>query len=95
MKYRFAIIMVACCAASVEGQDMKVKLSPEIGSVTVTHNGKLVTIARSQDPANTVNPVYAKTSRNCPPFCIQPAVLAPGVETIGELELVDGQFEFH
>jgi 3-mercaptopyruvate sulfurtransferase SseA len=29
------------------------------------------------------------TSRKCPPFCIQPATLAPGVETIGEVEMLD------
>ena len=35
------------------------------------------------------NPAFAKTSRKCPPFCIQPSTLAPGVETIGEVELID------
>ena len=38
---------------------------------------------------NTVNPAFAKTSRKCPPFCIQPSALAPGVETIAELEMLD------
>ncbi|MQX38561.1 rhodanese-like domain-containing protein, partial [Roseospira navarrensis] len=32
---------------------------------------------------------YAKTSRPCPSFCIQPMEAAPGVATIGELELLD------
>ena len=36
-----------------------------------------------------VKPAFAKTSRKCPPFCIQPMTLAPGVETIGEVELID------
>ncbi len=52
------------------------------------HKGEKVTIMRHQDAGNTVNPAYAKTARDCPPFCIQPAVIAPGVETIGELELL-------
>ncbi len=69
--------------------DMKVKITPEIASVDVMHNGKKVTIKRNQDGKNTVNPAFAKTSRNCPPFCIQPSVLAPGVETIGEVEILD------
>ena len=68
---------------------LDVGISEEVAEVEVTHNGKKVTISRNQDPDNTVNPVYAKTSRNCPPFCIQPGKIADGVETIGELELLD------
>ena len=56
--------------------------------VTVIHNGTSTDITRNQDNKNTVNPAFAKTSRPCPPFCIQPAVLAPGVETIAERELM-------
>ena len=56
--------------------------------VTVTHNGTSTDITRNQDNKNTVNPAFAKTSRPCPPFRIQPAVLAPGVETIAERELM-------
>lgn len=58
-------------------------------AVSVKHNGKATDITRNQDNGNTVNPAFAKTSRPCPPFCIQPSVLAPGVETIAERELMD------
>ncbi|MBS83022.1 MAG: sulfurtransferase [Gammaproteobacteria bacterium] len=43
---------------------------------------------RNQDNKNTVNPAFAKTSRPCPPFCIQPMNLRPGIETIGEQEII-------
>jgi len=56
--------------------------------VTVQHHGKSMKIMRNQDNNHTVNPAFAKTSRPCPPFCIQPAVLAPGVETIAEREVI-------
>jgi len=56
--------------------------------VTVQHNGKSVKIQRNQNNKNTVNPAFAKTSRPCPPFCIQPSELAPGVETIAEREVI-------
>ncbi|RKZ34039.1 MAG: rhodanese-like domain-containing protein [Gammaproteobacteria bacterium] len=56
--------------------------------VEVMHGGKKVAIMRNQDQKNTVNPAFAKTSRKCPPFCIQPSTLAPGVETIGEVEVI-------
>ncbi len=57
--------------------------------VTVQHNGKQVKIERNQDNNNTVNAAFAKTSRPCPPFCIQPSTLAPGVETIAEVEMIE------
>ena len=56
--------------------------------VAVKHNGKDATISRNQDNKNTVNPAFGKTSRPCPPFCIQPSTLAPGVETIAEVEMI-------
>ena len=54
----------------------------------VMHQGQPVIIQRNQDNSNTIVSDYALTSRPCPPFCIQPMDLAPGVETIGELELL-------
>ncbi len=65
-----------------------VNITPEIESVTVIHGDKNVVIMRNQNQKNTVNPAFAKTSRKCPPFCIQPSSLAPGVETIGEIEVL-------
>jgi len=57
--------------------------------VEVIHKGKPVTIERNQDNENTIAADYALTSRPCPPFCIKPIKLAEGVETIGELEMLD------
>ncbi len=66
-----------------------VNITTEIESVTVMHNGKEVVIKRNPDENNTINPEFAKTSRSCPPFCINPMNLAPGIETIAELEVLD------
>lgn len=65
-----------------------VAISESLFSLDVLHKGEPVTIQRNQDTANTVIPAYARTSRKCPPFCIQPIKLAEGVETIGEIELL-------
>ncbi len=48
-------------------------------------------ISRNQDNKATIDPAFAKTSRPCPPFCIQPtAPFAPAaVETISELDMID------
>lgn len=45
-------------------------------------------IERNQDNNAVIPDSFAKTSRPCPPFCIQPMVVAPGVQTLGELELM-------
>ena len=67
---------------------LDVNITPELESVDIKQNGKTVTIMRNQDPKNTINKSFAKTSRHCPPFCIKPIKLAPGVETLGELEVI-------
>ena len=67
----------------------EVNITPEIESLTVRHGELDVKVMRNQNQKNTVNPAFALTSRKCPPFCIQPAILAPGVETIAELEVLD------
>jgi len=76
--------LIAPCAYALD-----INITSELESVEVMHEGKIITITRDQNINNTVNPKYAKTSRKCPPFCIQPAKLADGVETIGELEVLN------
>ena len=71
------------------GAETPVAITSALDGVTVLHQGKEVRIQREQDPENTINPLYAKTSRPCPPFCVQPARIAPGVETVAELEVLD------
>ena len=66
-----------------------VGITPKMMNAQVIHNGKKVKITRNQNNKNTVNASFSKTSRPCPPFCIQPSALAPGVETIGEIEVID------
>ena len=67
---------------------LEVNISADLASVEVMHHGRMVTIMRNQDQGNSINPEFAQTSRKCPPFCIQPGELAPGVKTIGELEVL-------
>lgn len=76
-------------ASAFAADEVVVNIAKGMPSVDVMHNGKKATIMRNQNVDNTVNPAFAKTSRKCPPFCIQPATVAPGVDTIGELEILD------
>ena len=88
-KALFAAAIAATLAAPVAADDVAVQITAGLGSVDVMHGGEKITIMRNQDPKNTVSPAFAKTSRECPPFCIQPSKLAPGVETIGEAEVIE------
>jgi rhodanese-related sulfurtransferase len=90
-KNRFLIILTSLGLSLFIAnlQAAEVNITAEIESVSVKHGDTNVVIMRNQNQKNTVNPAFAKTSRKCPPFCIQPATLAPGVETIGELEMLD------
>ncbi len=47
-------------------------------------------ISRDQDNKATIHPAFAKTSRPCPPFCIQPTnPFAPAsVDTVTELDVI-------
>lgn len=90
MKTRIGItglILTFVCSSLAMAEP--VGITPEMSSVEVLHNGKPVKIERNQDNKNTIVADYALTSRPCPPFCIRPIVLAPGVETVGELEMLD------
>ena len=63
-------------------------IATDLQAVDVMHNGKSVTISRSDIKDATIPEAFAKVSRHCPPFCVQPAKLAQGVDTVGELEVL-------
>lgn len=69
--------------------DQPVGITESLPWVEVKHKGKTVRIERVRSNTNLVDLEYAITSRPCPPYCIQPMVIAAGVETIGELEVLD------
>jgi len=64
------------------------KIAADLATVDVIHNGKIVTISRSGEKEATLPKGYTKVSRHCPPFCVQPVQVLPGVETVAELEVL-------
>ncbi len=64
-------------------------ITAEMPAVEVLHQGIPVAIRREENPAATIRADYIGTARKCPPYCIQPMQLAAGVETLGELEVLD------
>lgn len=86
----FALGAMTALAAPATVQAIDVKLTPEKEAISVKYQGKMVRIERNQDQNHVVNEAWAKTSRKCPPFCPHPISAAPGVTTVGEVEV----FEF-
>ncbi|VAW77975.1 hypothetical protein MNBD_GAMMA13-96 [hydrothermal vent metagenome] len=83
------LIFFMTCLFSVSSYALEVNISPDLPYVTAQHDGRFVKIQRIQDKDNRLEDGFTKTSRQCPPFCVQPIRVAPGVNTIGELELLD------
>lgn len=87
MKRTIAAAALAACALQ-PALAQEVRLTPDLPEKTLTLNGERVTIAREPDPGHRLAGEFTKTSRDCPPFCIHAMEAAPGVETVGELELI-------
>lgn len=85
-----AVLLLGFTVSSQALADSKpVGLTESLRSVVIDHQGTPVTVERIQDNENRLVDDFSKTSRPCPPFCIHPMQAAPGVETVGELELLD------
>ncbi len=72
---------------SVPAWSLEVNLTANMPYLEVLHEGRKVRVQRVQDTAHVITGGFARTSRKCPPFCIQPMQVAPGVTTVGELEV--------
>jgi len=79
----FPVLMI--CFNSVQALDVKLTQDKEF--VEVIHGDKLVRIQRIQDQDHMLEGSFAKTSRKCPPFCIQPMSAGEGVRTVGQVEI--------
>ncbi|HGG64124.1 MAG TPA: rhodanese-like domain-containing protein [Rhodobacteraceae bacterium] len=70
-------------------EDKPVNIRPDLATVKVETGAGPVEIGRIQDNDNHLTGGWAKTSRPCPVFCIQPMSPAEEVTTIGEMEILD------
>ena len=80
-------VFISMATLPVTAQD--VRITPDVAARTITLNGATIVIDRIQDSENRLEGEFTRTSRACPPFCITPMTIAPGVATIGELEVMD------
>lgn len=85
----FTLTAVLILLSSTAFAEVVVKLDTGRAKVDVIHNNKVVKVQRIQDTSHKISGGYTKTSRKCPPFCIQSATPVDGVKTIGEYEIFD------
>lgn len=83
----FLIIFNFCGNGSVSAQEVGISRTMK-NAIVQTLDGPF-TIERNQNVNALIDPDFAKTSRPCPPFCIQPMQVADGVKTVGELEIIN------
>jgi len=74
---------------ALPGLSQDVWITDDTPFVELEINDQFLVIERNQDNGAVVPAAFAKTSRPCPPFCVHPMSVADGVETVGELELLD------
>lgn len=85
----YVVLGVSAALLASPAQARDVKITQDLEVVEVEINGSAVVIERIQDMDNRLTNDFAKTSRKCPPFCIHPMKAADGVETVGELEVIE------
>ena len=87
--FLFVISGLSIAEEVVVGENTWYPLLKNKPYIHVVHNGKSIKVQRVQDPNYELKGYFAKTVRKCPPFCLQPLIVADGVETYGEKEMFD------
>ncbi len=88
MRAFFATISVLAAMNAAPTNAQNVQISSDVDSVSFSVGAKSFTITRTQDTAAILEGEFAKTSRPCPEFCIQPMIVTAGVAPLGELEVI-------
>ena len=83
------ILVILFSPSGVAAEEGAVNIRDGIPFVDVQTDSGPFRIERERDNYNEIFGDWALTSRPCPPYCIQPMIVAEGVTTIGELELLD------
>lgn len=84
----FWLVVMLPVSFSTQAKDIKVKITSDKTFAMVHVGGEPIKITRIQDTSHVIEGSFAKTSRPCPPFCINPISLDKRVKTVGELEVI-------
>ena len=82
-------LLLSLTSTTLVAEEGAVNIREGVPFITVQTADGPFQIERESDTQNEIFGDWALTSRPCPPYCIQPMVVAEGVTTIGELELLD------
>ena len=82
-----SVLLLMAFSSQAAEHDLRVMITPQLGSFRVLHNGKRMTVMRHQNRRNRIADYLALTSRECPPHCLQP-IRINTIETVGELEVI-------
>ena len=85
MKYTF---ILALLASTLLAKDVTVKITKDIPFIMTKDSGQQIKVERIQDTNNRLTDDYTKTSRACPPFCIQPTKVDADIKNIEEVEVI-------
>lgn len=91
MKNSILFSLLMCCSLfSMQSMaaNLEVKIAENTPYTMVNHGEELVRVQRIQDTSNTITGAFTRTSRPCPPFCVNPLNIENGVATVAELEVV-------
>ncbi|HIQ15496.1 MAG TPA: rhodanese-like domain-containing protein [Leucothrix sp.] len=92
LKLLFALLILVqtfFIQIAMANDDYPVGIKPDLPFVTVYHQGQKVILKRIQDTSHKLVDDFTRTSRPCPPFCIQPIFIEPEIYPFGELEIVN------
>jgi len=84
MKNNIMIGLILLGNALVAGN---VNITKELEYIVIKDGDREIKIERIQDVKHRLTSDFTKTSRECPPFCVQPMSIGD-VRTIGEIELL-------
>ncbi|UWQ04373.1 rhodanese-like domain-containing protein [Aliiroseovarius crassostreae] len=86
---RFAVgAMLALVVAAAPSFAQQLNITKDKANASFVIKGKPITIARNQTPDDQLPPDFSQTSPLCPPSCVTAMEAAPGVSTVGELEVI-------
>ena len=73
----------------IDTKPLFVKITNKLSAIETKDSGQKIKVMRVQDTKNRLSDDFTKTSRSCPPFCIQPTKIDKDIKNIAELELLD------
>lgn len=85
---RILTSLLILCTQQLSADNLIVPITDKLSSFKTMDSGHNITVERIQDFDNKLVDDFTKTSRACPPFCIQPTTIQ-NLETIAELEVIE------